>query len=80
MTVVRSTRSTASGPLEPNMPNMSAGDPLRGLVGQLAYYWNKTFTVTAPHLRKRGYLSTTTLEAGINAWKEDPCHPGTFGE
>jgi xeroderma pigmentosum group C-complementing protein len=70
----------ASAPLEPNMPNMSAGDPLRGLVGQLAYSWNKSFTVTAPRLRKRGYLSPTTLEAEINAWKEDPSHPGTFGE
>jgi xeroderma pigmentosum group C-complementing protein len=78
----RATRDwgAASAPLEPNTPNLSAGDPLLRLLRYLSAYWKAKFRVTAPSLRKRGYLSPSTLEAEINAWKDQPDHPDTFGE
>lgn len=69
-----------SEPLEPKTPNLSAGDPLLRLLRYVSAYWKSKFQVTAPSLRKRGYLSPSTLEAEINAWREDPDHPDTFGE
>ncbi|KAF1913427.1 Rad4 transglutaminase-like domain-containing protein [Ampelomyces quisqualis] len=69
-----------SEPLEPDTPNISAGDPLMRLLRYLAAYWKSKFQITAPSLRKRGYLSPATLEAEVNAWKEHPSHPDTFGE
>ncbi|KAH9876770.1 hypothetical protein IAQ61_002130 [Plenodomus lingam] len=70
----------ASEPLEPNAPNLSAGDPLLRLLRYLATYWKNKFNITAPSLRKRGYLSPATLAAELRAWKEDAAHPDTFGE
>jgi xeroderma pigmentosum group C-complementing protein len=69
-----------SEPLEPGTPNLSAGDPLMRLMRYLSAYWKSKFRITAPGLRKRGYLSPVTLEAEVNAWKENPLHPDTFGE
>lgn len=69
-----------SEPLEPNTPNLSAGDPLMRLLRYLSAYWKSKFRITAPGLRKRGYLSPITLEAEINAWKDSPSHPDMFGE
>ncbi|KAJ4362936.1 hypothetical protein N0V83_010053 [Neocucurbitaria cava] len=69
-----------SEPLEPNTPNLSAGDPLLRLLRYLSAYWKSKFRITAPSLRKRGYLSPSTLEAEINAWRDDPLHPDVFGE
>ncbi|KAH8701404.1 Rad4 transglutaminase-like domain-containing protein [Phaeosphaeriaceae sp. PMI808] len=69
-----------SEPLEPTTPNLSAGDPLLRLIRYLSAYWKSRFRITAPGLRKRGYLSPTSLEAEINAWRETPLHPGVFGE
>ncbi|KAF2791074.1 Rad4-domain-containing protein [Melanomma pulvis-pyrius CBS 109.77] len=70
----------SSDRLELNAPNLSAGDPLLRLLQYLSAYWKAKFKVTAPSLRKRGYLSPATLEAEIKAWKEDPSDPGAFGE
>ncbi|KAE8865707.1 hypothetical protein PTNB73_02801 [Pyrenophora teres f. teres] len=70
----------ASEPLEPKTPNLSAGDPLLRLLKYLSAYWKAKYRVTAPSLRKRGYLSPSTLEAEIKTWKNDPDHPDTFGE
>lgn len=69
-----------SEPLEPTTPNLSAGDPLIRLLRYLSAYWKSKFKITAPSLRKRGYLSPATLGAEIKAWKETPEHPDTFGE
>ncbi|KAF2824185.1 Rad4-domain-containing protein [Ophiobolus disseminans] len=66
--------------LEPETPNLSAGDPLIRLLRYLSAYWKSKFRITAPSLRKRGYLFPATLEAEINAWKESPLHADTFGE
>jgi xeroderma pigmentosum group C-complementing protein len=70
----------ASEPLEPGTPNLSAGDPLMRLLRYLSAYWKSKFRITAPGLRKRGYLSPVTLEAEVNTWKEAPMHPDVFGE
>lgn len=69
-----------SGRLEPNTPNLSAGDPLLRLMKYLSAYWKAKFKITAPCLRKRGYLSPSTLEAEIRAWREDGSDPDAFGE
>ncbi|ORX98106.1 hypothetical protein BCR34DRAFT_619205 [Clohesyomyces aquaticus] len=66
--------------LEPNTPNLSAGDPLLRLLKYLSAYWKSKFKITAPSLRKRGYLSPATLEAEIGAWRNDPSDADTFGE
>ncbi|KAF2278714.1 Rad4-domain-containing protein [Westerdykella ornata] len=66
--------------LEPNTPNLSAGDPLFRLLRSLTAYWKSKFKITAPSLRKRGYLSPGTCEAEIAAWREDPSDADTFGE
>ncbi|KAF1843278.1 Rad4-domain-containing protein [Cucurbitaria berberidis CBS 394.84] len=68
-----------SEPLEPNTPNLSAGDPLLRLMRYLSAYWKAKFRITAPGLRKRGYLSPSTLEGEINAWRDDPSNL-EFGE
>ncbi len=80
--VERKTRDwgATSEPLEPNTPNLSAGDPLLRLLRYLSAYWKSRFTITVPSLRKRGYLSPSTLEAEINAFRDDPSHPEIFGE
>jgi xeroderma pigmentosum group C-complementing protein len=72
--------AATSEPLEPTTPNLSAGDPLLRLLKYLSAYWKSKFQITAPSLRKRGYLSPSTLEAEINVWREDPDHPDAFGE
>ncbi|KAF2262211.1 Rad4-domain-containing protein [Lojkania enalia] len=72
--------ATASNRLEPNTPNLSAGDPLLRLLRYLSTFWKSKFKITTPSLRKRGYLSPSTLEAEIAAWKEDPRHAEIFGE
>jgi xeroderma pigmentosum group C-complementing protein len=66
--------------LEPNTPNLSAGDPLLRLLRYLCAFWKGKFKITAPSLRKRGYLSPAKLEAETNAWKEGPSDARTFGE
>lgn len=66
--------------LEPNSPNLSAGNPLLRLLKYLTAYWKAKFRITAPCLRKRGYLSPSTLEAEITAWREHISDADAFGE
>ncbi|KAF2113322.1 Rad4 transglutaminase-like domain-containing protein, partial [Lophiotrema nucula] len=66
--------------LEPNTPNLSAGDPLLRLMKYLTAYWKSKYKVVTPSLRKRGYLSPASLEAEISLWREDPSHSDAFGE
>jgi len=40
--------------------NMSGGDPLFRLLKVLMSYWRQRFRITAPGLRKMGYMSRTT--------------------
>ncbi|KAL1598826.1 hypothetical protein SLS60_007968 [Paraconiothyrium brasiliense] len=66
--------------LELNTPNLSAGDPLPRLLNYLAMYWKGKYRITAPSLRKRGFLSLADLGAEIRAWKEYQDDANTFGE
>lgn len=66
--------------MEPETPNMAHGDPLLRLLKYLSAYWKATWRTTAPTLRKRGYLSPSTLQAEIDAWKEHGSHADSFGE
>jgi xeroderma pigmentosum group C-complementing protein len=70
----------ASERLEPNSPNLSAGDPLLRLLRYLTSFWKSKFKVSAPCLRKRGYLPPAALAAETAAWKEDPSDTDKFGE
>lgn len=66
--------------LEPNTPNLSAGDPLPRLLNYLAMYWKGKYRITASSLRKRGYLSLVDLAAETQAWKDHKDDANTFGE
>lgn len=66
--------------LEPDTPNLSAGDPLIRLLKYLSTFWKNKFKITAPCLRKQGYLSPAALKAEVNAWKKDPTDAKNFGE
>ncbi|KAL1605815.1 hypothetical protein SLS59_002934 [Nothophoma quercina] len=66
--------------MEPETPNMAHGDPLLRLLKYLSAYWKARWRTTAPTLRKRGYLSPSTLQAEIDAWKEHGSHADSFGE
>lgn len=66
--------------MEPETPNMAHGDPLLRLLKYLSAYWKAKWRTTAPTLRKRGYLSPSTLQAEIDAWKEYGSHTDSFGE
>lgn len=66
--------------LEPNTPNLSAGDPLPRLLNYLAIYWKGKYKITAPSLRKRGYLSLAEVGSEVRAWKDHKHDAKTFGE
>lgn len=51
--------------------NTSAGDPTLRLLKVLTAYWRKRFTVTAPGLRKMGYMPIKRLTQEIKSWKEN---------
>ncbi|EMC93643.1 hypothetical protein BAUCODRAFT_59492, partial [Baudoinia panamericana UAMH 10762] len=57
--------------LEQGVPNLSAGDPLLRLLKVLAAYWRKRFTITAPGLRKQGYMPVKRLRDEIKDWEKN---------
>ncbi|MCJ1335554.1 hypothetical protein MMC09_000826 [Bachmanniomyces sp. S44760] len=61
-------------------PNMSRGDPVIILLKTLARYWKKSFTITAPGLRKQGYKSLAELETEVSSFKNDKHNPEEHGE
>ncbi|KAJ8108814.1 hypothetical protein OPT61_g7908 [Boeremia exigua] len=71
---------TNSKRVEPETVNLTHGDPLLRLLKYLSAYWKAKWRTTAPTLRKRGYLSPSTLQAEIDAWKEHVTHADSFGE
>lgn len=72
--------SAKSKRMEPETPNMAHGEPLLRLLKYLSAYWKAKWRTTAPTLRKRGYLSPSTLQAEIDAWREHGYHADSFGE
>lgn len=65
---------------EPGVPNLSQGDPLLRLLKVLTAYWRKRFTVTAPGLRKKGYMPLRRLRDDIRDWEKDHGDVEEFGE
>jgi len=66
--------------LENESPNLSRGDPLIRLLKYLSAYWRKRFRITAPALRKQGYLSPREQDAEIKSFQNDPHDPALHGE
>jgi xeroderma pigmentosum group C-complementing protein len=66
--------------LERGAVDLSHGDPLFRLMKALSAWWKKRFRVTAPGIRKWGYMSLQRLDKVIKGWKEAPDDSGLFGE
>ncbi|KAH6608377.1 xeroderma pigmentosum group c-complementing [Trichoderma cornu-damae] len=66
--------------LEEGAVDMSHGDPLFRFMKSLVAWWKQRFRVSAPGLRKWGYMSLERLDRLTKAYKdhEDSC--GDFGE
>ncbi|KAI7328706.1 Rad4-domain-containing protein [Hortaea werneckii] len=65
---------------EQGVPNLSAGDPLLRLLRILTAYWRKRFTITAPGLRKQGYMSIRRLGEEIKDWEKEKGDVEVHGE
>ena len=65
---------------EKGEPNLSRGDPVIKLLEDLAAFWKKHFTITAPSLRKQGYKSLEHLEAEIASFTKGKYNLEEHGE
>lgn len=65
---------------EPNQPDLSRGDPTIHLLKVLAAYWKRSFKITSPGLRKRGYRPMAVLEEELNAFNNGEEDENRFGE
>ncbi|KAK7429870.1 hypothetical protein QQZ08_003489 [Neonectria magnoliae] len=66
--------------LEEGAVDMSHGDPLLRLMKTLASWWKQRFRVTAPGLRKWGYMALERLDRLTKAQKTEEHDPERFGE
>jgi xeroderma pigmentosum group C-complementing protein len=66
--------------LERGAVDLSHGDPLFRLMKALSAWWKKRFRVTAPGLRKRGYMSAERLGRLTKAYGKEEHDPTRFGE
>lgn len=66
--------------LEKGAVDMSFGDPLFRLLKALSSWWRKRFQITAPGLRKIGYLQTRRCTNLIKGYKEGGVNPKRYGE
>ncbi|KAI0859500.1 Rad4 transglutaminase-like domain-containing protein [Xylaria cubensis] len=81
----RSSRSTkdwseAADRLEKGVPDMSHGDPLFRLMKCLVSWWKQRFRITAPGLRKWGYMNARRLGKLRAAFEKEPHDVERFGE
>ncbi|KAL2070510.1 hypothetical protein VTL71DRAFT_13536 [Oculimacula yallundae] len=60
--------------------NLSSGDPLLRLLRILISYWKQRFRITAPGLRKLGYMSLQRLDEEMKSLREDEHDPERHGE
>jgi xeroderma pigmentosum group C-complementing protein len=60
--------------------NMSHGDPLFKLMRALSAYWKKRFRITAPGLRKTGYMSLSVLDEELKSFSREAHDPERHGE
>ncbi|KAI5922567.1 Rad4 transglutaminase-like domain-containing protein [Camillea tinctor] len=70
----------AANRLEKGVPDMSHGDPLFRLMKRLLSWWKQRFRVTAPGLRKWGYMSVRRLGKLRATFEEEDHDPERFGE
>lgn len=66
--------------LEKGAVNMSHGDPLFRLMKVLSAWWKQRFRVTAPGLRKWGYMTLERLDRLTKAFSQEEHQPERFGE
>lgn len=66
--------------LENGVVDMSHGDPLLRLMQSLTSWWKQRFKVTAPGLRKWGYMPLERLDRLTKAHKNLEHDPDLFGE
>ncbi|KAH8678871.1 hypothetical protein BGZ60DRAFT_352279, partial [Tricladium varicosporioides] len=60
--------------------NMSRGDPLFRLLEVLMAFWKQRFRVTAPGLRKLGYMSLQKLDEETKSFEKESHDPERHGE
>ncbi|TVY30281.1 DNA repair protein rhp42 [Lachnellula hyalina] len=60
--------------------NMSRGDPLFRLLQVLMNYWRQRFRITAPGLRKLGYMSLERLDQETKSFEKEDHDPERHGE
>jgi xeroderma pigmentosum group C-complementing protein len=66
--------------LESGQVNMSGGDPMFRLLRVLRIYWKQRFRITAPGLRKLGYMSLERLDEETKSFNKDAHNPELHGE
>lgn len=66
--------------VEEGVPDLSRGDPLKRLLQYLSAYWKKRFRVTAPGLRKRGYMTMQAIQEEMEAFNKHRDDAITHGE
>lgn len=66
--------------LERGVPDMSQGDPLFRLIVSLKSWWKKRFRITAPGLRKWGYMDIRRLGKLRSSFETEDHDPDRFGE
>ncbi|KAI1143098.1 Rad4-domain-containing protein [Hypoxylon sp. FL0543] len=70
----------AADRLEKGVPDMSHGDPLLRLMKCLVSWWKQRFRITAPGLRKWGYMSARRLGKLRSSSETEAHDPERFGE
>ncbi|KAH7411187.1 putative DNA repair protein rhp42 [Cadophora sp. MPI-SDFR-AT-0126] len=60
--------------------NMSSGDPILRLLRVLISFWKQRFRISAPGLRKLGYMSLQRLDEEIKSFRDDEHDPERHGE
>ncbi|KAL6862878.1 hypothetical protein ACO1O0_003117 [Amphichorda felina] len=71
---------SAADKLESGAVDMSHGDPLFRLMQSLSSWWKQRFKITAPGLRKRGYMPLERLDRLTKAHESHEHDPELFGE
>ncbi|KAI1429946.1 Rad4 transglutaminase-like domain-containing protein [Xylaria sp. FL1777] len=72
--------SEAADRLEKGVPDMSQGDPLFRLMKYLIAWWKQRFRITAPGLRKWGYMNARRLGKLRAAFEKEEHDSEKFGE
>ncbi|OHF00533.1 Rad4 transglutaminase-like domain-containing protein [Colletotrichum orchidophilum] len=70
----------AAGRLEAGAVDLSHGDPLFRLMKAFVAWWRQRFRVTAPGIRKWGYMSPERLGRLRKAWETENSDQERFGE